>query len=45
MYKDDEMTVPHVTRKDSIKVAVYTFLGLSIALGLLAGTIWLFTAG
>lgn len=45
MRKDDEMTVPHLTRNDKTKVALYAFFGVLIALGLVAGTIWLFTAG
>lgn len=45
MYKNDELTIPRVTRNDSVKVAIYTFVALSIALSLIASTVWLFTTG
>jgi hypothetical protein len=45
MSQEEDMTVPSVTRHDTVKVALYVFFGLLIAFGLVAGTIWLFTAG
>ncbi|MGB7338990.1 MAG: hypothetical protein WBC91_08875 [Phototrophicaceae bacterium] len=41
---EEETTIPHVTRHDSIKTGFYALIGLSIAGCLIAGTIWLFVA-
>jgi len=45
MYNEEDLTVPHVTRNDSVKAALYAFFGLMIAISLIAVTVWMFTAG
>jgi hypothetical protein len=44
MNHDDETTIPHVTRHDGTKTALYVVIGLTIAGLLLVGTVWLFLA-
>ena len=45
MYKDNEQTILHMTRNDSLKVAIYAFFALTTAFSLIASTVWLFTIG
>ena len=45
MQYDEDTTIPHATRYDSVKTGVYAFVGLAIALTLLIGTGWLLLAG
>ncbi len=46
IYDDDSnLTIPHVTRHDNIKVGLYALVGLGITIALIAGTVWLFVAG
>jgi heme/copper-type cytochrome/quinol oxidase subunit 4 len=44
MNRDEEITIPHVTRHDGAKTAVYVVIGLIIAIVLLVGTFWLLLA-
>ena len=42
---DQEQTIPHATRHDSLKTGIYTLIGALIAITLLIGTILLFVVG
>lgn len=42
---EEDTTIPHVTRHDTVKTGLYAVVGLAIALTLLFGTVWLFVAG
>jgi hypothetical protein len=44
MHRDDETTIPHVTRHDGTKTAIFVIIGLIVASLLLLGTLWLFLA-
>ena len=41
MKYDEETTIPHVTRHDGTKTAIYVGVGLAVASLLLIGTLWL----
>jgi hypothetical protein len=41
MNHDDETTIPHVTRHDGTKTAIFVGIGLAVASLLLIGTLWL----
>ncbi|MEL6405969.1 MAG: hypothetical protein AAFN11_17910 [Chloroflexota bacterium] len=45
MRYEEETTIPHATRHDTVKTGLYAFVGLAIALTLLIGTVWLLIAG
>jgi hypothetical protein len=45
MNQDEERTIPHVTRHDGTKTAIYVGAGVVIASLLLLGTLWLLLSG
>jgi hypothetical protein len=45
MNQDEETTIPHVTRHDGTKTAIFVGIGVVVASLLLIGTLWLLLAG